>query len=244
MRRFFIQEPLNEMITIRGADAYHMLHVLRYKIGQSIIVVDCVQKIAEMEIIAIKNQEVMAKVVHYLEHNTEAPIEITLAQCLPKADKMDFIVQKAVELGVSNICPVNSENCVVKYDAAKREKRQEKWQKIAYEAAKQCGRTAVPNVEPILNLKETLDKLTTDVEAFICYEGDVKCSIKSLLTSTNKRKFFILIGPEGGFSPAEVLICQEYGLKIITLGPRILRTETASLAAVSFVMYEHGDLGG
>ncbi|WP_110953319.1 16S rRNA (uracil(1498)-N(3))-methyltransferase [Anaerosinus massiliensis] len=244
MRRFFIQVPLQDKITISGDDAHHIIHVLRYKIGQNFIVVDVNGKIAETEIIEIENDILTLQIVSILEENTEAPIEVTLAQCLPKSDKMDFIVQKAVELGVSRIIPVISQNCVVKYDDAKKEARRKKWQKIAIEAAKQCGRTILPTVSPIMQLKQLQLELQQDTIAFMCYEGQADAAIKSLLTTTEAKKFLILIGPEGGFTQNEVTDCKEFGVRVVTMGPRILRTETASLAAISMVMYQNGDLGG
>jgi 16S rRNA (uracil1498-N3)-methyltransferase len=244
VRRFFVSEPLADIVTITGEDAHHIAHVLRYKVGQCLIVVDNNGRIAKTEITEITAHAVVVKIIENLEENTEAPIEVTLAQCLPKSDKMDFIVQKAVELGVSNICPLISENCVVKYDAAKKEARQKKWQKIANEAAKQCGRTLLPSVEPIVLLKDLFLKIKPDVEIIMCYEGQADSSLKTLLETTVASKFLIIIGPEGGFSPAEAQLCRGSGAKIVTMGPRILRTETASLAAVSLVMYQNGDLGG
>jgi 16S rRNA (uracil1498-N3)-methyltransferase len=244
VRRFFISEPLADIVTITGEDAHHIAHVLRYKVGQCLIVVDGDGRIAKTEITEIAAHTVVVKITENLEENTEAPIEVALAQCLPKSDKMDFIVQKAVELGVRTICPLISENCVVKYDNAKKEARQKKWQKIANEAAKQCGRTLLPSVEPIALLKELFLNVEADVEVFMCYEGQADSSLKTLLETTAASKFLIIIGPEGGFSPAEAQLCKDNGAKVVTMGPRILRTETASLAAVSLVMYQNGDLGG
>lgn len=244
MRRFFLKEPLQSKMVIGGEDAHHMMRVLRFKAGQRLTVVDSQCKIAEAQITGFGEQSVELKLLHCLEVDTEAPVEVMLAQCLPKSDKMDFIVQKAVELGVSSIYPVLSENCIVKYDSAKKVLRQQKWQKIAGEAAKQCGRTRIPSIEPISGLKEVLDALDPLVEAFLCYEGQADCSIKGLLENSKAKRFFVLIGPEGGFSPDEVAMCKNCGVKTVTMGARILRTETAALAAVSLVMYQKGDLGG
>lgn len=244
MRRVFIDGLLADEIKISGTDGHHIMHVLRAKIGQKLVVVDAAQTIAEAEIIAFANGEITLKCLKQMDANTEAPIEVVLAQCLPKADKMDFIAQKAVELGVSSIVPVISTNCVVKYDAAKQIARRTKWQKIADEAAKQCGRTIQPVVEPIVRLKEVLENLDPDTAAFICYEGQADVPIRDFLRNNTARRFFVLIGPEGGFTPEEVELCLKNGVRTVTMGPRILRSETASLAAVSIVMYENGDLGG
>lgn len=244
MRRFFIEGAVGPKMVITGKDAHHITRVLRYAVGQTLIVVDAEKNIAEAEIAECSEGLVKLRLVGFRDENTEPPIEITLAQCLPKSDKMDFIVQKAVELGVSRICPVVSKNCVVKYDAAKRDARKKKWQKIADEAAKQCGRTALPQVEPILELGELIARVEPDALALLCYEGQADADIKSLLEGAAAKKFLLLIGPEGGFAPSEVALCKAAGAKAVTMGPRILRTETAALAAVSVVMYQNGDLDG
>ena len=244
MRRIFIKGLLTEEMTIAGTDAHHIMHVLRARIGQKLIVVDAAQQIAETEICAFGEDCLTVKCLQRIEAATEAPIEVTLLQCLPKGDKMDFIVQKAVELGVSQIIPVASANCVVKYDAAKRLARQKKWQKVAEEAAKQCGRTLQPTVLAVTNLKEVLENPEEETAVFMCYEGAAQEPMQDFLAKNQAKRFAVLIGPEGGFTPAEVALCQQHGVQTVTMGPRILRTETASLAALSLVMYEKGDLGG
>lgn len=243
MRRMFIKGLLAAEMTIEGADAHHLMHVLRAKAGQHLIVVGSDRQVAETEIVGFTREAVTVRCLRQLAADTEAPIEVTLVQCLPKADKMDFIVQKAVELGVSRIVPVASDNCVVKYDMAKRAARQKKWQKIADEAAKQCGRTAQPEVAAVATLKEVLEN-PEGAAMFMCYEGEAQQPIQDFLLQSDARRFGVLVGPEGGFSPAEVELCGQRGVQTVTLGPRILRTETASLAAISLLMYQKGDLGG
>ena len=157
---------------------------------------------------------------------------------------MEFIVQKAVELGAVSIQPVNSENCVVKYTADKQAKRVERWQKIAHEAAKQCKRAAVPTVEPIITLKELLSRVADDETVLFCYEAEDGRTLRQALETHQAEKYTVLIGPEGGFSPEEARLCQEMGAHPVSLGSRILRTETASLAALTMVLYAHGELGG
>lgn len=244
MRRFFVEGPMQEEMIIQGEDAHHIVRVLRFACGRELIVADNERSVAVVEIIEIGEAFVKVKRLRMLDANTEAPIEVTLAQCLPKADKMDFIVQKAVELGVSSICPVIGAHCIVKYDASKKEARQRRWQKIAEEAAKQCGRTALPEVAPILPLRDFLAAVEPDAALFLCYEGEAQLPLRDFLEASPMRRFVILIGPEGGFSPAEVVLCKSYGAATVTMGPRILRTETAAIAAVSIVMYQNGDLNG
>lgn len=244
MRRFFIKDELAYKIVISGDDAHHMSHVLRYRLGQEIVVADKNGRVALMKLTEFTTEAVTAELIEYMDANTEAPIELQLIQCLPKADKMEFIVQKAVELGVQVIRPAASANCVVKYDAAKQAARQKKWQKIADEAAKQCGRTMLTEVMPIACLKALLTELPNDAVKIMCYENEADNSLKRLLNNSDSQCYVVLIGPEGGFTPDEAELCQQNGFNAVTLGKRILRTETASLAAVSTVMYEKGDLGG
>jgi 16S rRNA (uracil1498-N3)-methyltransferase len=156
---------------------------------------------------------------------------------------MDYIVQKVVELGVSRIIPLETTHCVVKYDTAKQRTRRERWQKIAHEAAKQCGRAVIPTVSPVQPLAELLANVPEQMVVIMLYEGDARRSLKSILQHHPSVNYLLIVGPEGGFSSLEVSECKQHGAQIVTLGPRILRTETAGLAAVSAVMYEHGDLG-
>ena len=131
----------------------------------------------------------------------------------------------------------------MKYDDKKKLARQQKWQKIADEAVKQCGRTIKPTVEAIVSL-EQLAKDYADYTRFICYEAEDEQSFKKMLQSADSKKYLILIGTEGGFAPEEVQLCKNAGFKSISMGKRILRAETASIAALTIVMYEKGDLGG
>jgi 16S rRNA (uracil1498-N3)-methyltransferase len=243
VRRFFIPGILSSQVSLVGDDAHHIMHVLRAKIGQKLIVVDAERQVAEMEITEFRSDTVELNCLRHMDADTEPEIEVTLIQFLPKGDKMDFVVQKAVELGASRIVPVAGMNCVVKYDAAKRQARQKKWQKIADEAAKQCGRTLQPEVMAVTNLKEVLENPEKAL-LFMCYEGVSRQTIGDFLAQAENERIGLLIGPEGGFSPEEVELCQQHGVQTVTMGPRILRTETAALAALSIVMYQKGDLGG
>ena len=244
MRRFFIHEKISPIFNLSPEDSYHIAKVLRMKVGTELVVVDKDEAIAVVKIIAIENNLVTVAFQGYLEDNTEAPINLILAQGLPKADKMDFIVQKAVELGVTEIQPLIMENCVVKYDEAKKSQRQTKWQKIANEAAKQCGRTVIPEIKPIITLGEFLKSLPKSCNKIVCYEAENNNGIKKLLDNTNSVDYCVFVGPEGGFSNNEIKICNENYCQPVTLGPHILRTETASLAAISIILYHKGDLGG
>lgn len=244
MRRCFIPGLLADEMILSGQDARHIVHVLRHKVGDELIVADAAGKAASARIVETGEDWIKIVRLAEIEECTEPPVDVVLAQCLPKSDKMDFIVQKATELGVSAVCPVVSENCVVKYDENKKAARRQKWQKIAHEAAKQCGRAIVPEILPVISLRELAGAAGEGRQMLFCYEQETSCALKELLTAAQSNRFLLLIGPEGGFSQAEARLCRGQGFKSVSLGPRILRAETASLAAVSIVMYQNGDLGG
>ena len=242
MRRLFYKGLLADTIEITGSDAHHLMHVMRAKAGQEVTVVDDEGSVARMEMTAFREDAVTLVLKERLAANTESPLELVLAQCLLKADKMDCVVQKAVELGVTEIVPVKSHNCVVRYDAKKAAARQARWQKIAEEAAKQCGRTALTEVTPITDLSSLL-KENSGTEIVFCYENEDETTVKSCLQAAKGKRLILLIGPEGGFTLDEAQAVQEAGGKAVTLGPRILRAETAAVAAVTVAQYENGDLG-
>jgi len=245
MRRLFYKGLLADTIEITGSDAHHLMHVMRAKAGQEVTVVDDEGSVARMEMTAFREDAVTLVLKERLAANTESPLELVLAQCLLKADKMDYVVQKAVELGVTEIVPVKSHNCVVRYDAKKAAARQARWQKIAEEAAKQCGRTALTEVAPITDLSDLIEENrgTEDTEIVFCYENEDETTVKSCLQAAKGKRLILLIGPEGGFTLDEAAKVQEAGGKAVTLGPRILRAETAAVAAVTVAQYENGDLG-
>ena len=275
MRRIFIKAKLADKLVIDGSDGFHLSRVMRAKLGDHIVVADDVGQVGEYEIIGFgtggaedgglgkvqlaeaqfhgtNGAVVELSLVQRLEEWTESPIELVLAQCLPKGDKLELITQKATELGVNRIVPLVSENCVVKYDAKKSKARQERWQKIANEAGKQCGRTILPVVEPIQSLKQWLIDMANEAQKSekkiclcMCYENEEQQGIKEFLQAHRSEESFIfIVGPEGGFSLAEAHLAQELGIASVSLGTRILRAETAAIAAAAIIQYENGDLGG
>ena len=172
--------------------------------------------------------------------DTELDCRIVLFQGLPKKDKMEFIIQKAVELGVTDIVPVSMKRCVVKLDGSKAKKKQERWQSIAEAAAKQSGRGIIPRVSEMVSLKEAFD-IAADLEYnMIPYElqDGIEQSRKIVDEACTKNSIGIFIGPEGGFEKEEVESAFSKGIQPITLGKRILRTETAGMALVSILMFK------
>lgn len=233
---------LADTIAITGADAHHLMHVMRARCGQEIVVVDDAGSVARMEIVGFSTDAVQLRLVKRLAADTESPVHITLAPCLLKGGKLELVVQKAVELGVTAIAPLISENCVARYDAKKQAARTARWQKIADEAAKQCGRSALVKVAPIVRLADFLAKEREGTLLF-CYENEERTTLHAGLKKSTADAFTILVGPEGGFTLAEAEAAERAGGVSVTLGPRILRAETASLAALTAVQYEKGDLG-
>ncbi len=244
MRRLFIPGKLADTVTLSGSDAHHLGYTLRARVNERYVVVDSERQIASMEITGFTADTVTLRLVERLEADTESPIRLTLAVCLLKSDKMDFVVQKAVELGAAKVQPIESENCVARYDGKKAEARRERWQRIADEAAKQCGRTALLAVAPILPFHDWIwSKPDEDGAAFFCYEAEEKNTLGAWLARQNEEAYTALIGPEGGFTPGEAEQAKAAGVAAATLGPRILRAETAAVATMAIVQHIKGDLG-
>ncbi len=243
MRRLFLKGLLEDEVTITGDDAQHLMYAMRAKAGDEVVLVDDTGAVGRMELTGFTADSVTMHLVERLEADTEPPIDLVLAQCLPKGDKLELIIQKAVELGAIAVQPLASRNCVVRYDAKKAAAKQKRWQKIAEEAAKQCGRTRVPEVLSVRPLADWL-KQPAESALLFCYENEDQQPIKAVLRALleDVHRITVLIGPEGGFSLPEAAAITEAGGQSVTLGPRILRAETAAIAAMSIVQYEKGDL--
>ena len=244
MHRFFIPQPYADEMKIEGVDARHIYTVLKMKPGEKVQIVsdDGVTALAE-----IKETSAAYTLVHCLEviaESHEPPVKITLAQGLVKGEKMDFIIQKAVELGVSRIVPLAMEHSVVRYDDDKANKKRERWQKIAESAAKQSKRDIIPQVADV----ETIDKLMADCGCtvkIIAYECEDRQGLKQVLQKNQQTdSILIIIGPEGGISETELNAARNGGAVPVSLGRRILRAETAGLTALSAILYEFDELGG
>ena len=243
MQHFFVPPSQVEEteIVIRGSDVNHRKNVLRMKPGEEVSVSDgnnCryLCRITEY----METGEAILTVIQREENDTELPSKIYLFQGLPKQEKMEFIVQKAVELGVYQIIPVALKRCVVKLDEKKARKKVSRWQEISKSAAKQSGRGIVPEVKNVLSWKEALElaaKLDVRLIPYELAEGMDKT--KKLLAAIQPgQSIGIFIGPEGGFEKAEVSEALEKGAEAVTLGRRILRTETAGITTLSVLMFQ------
>lgn len=229
MQRYFAQ-IINDKVILKDDDYHHLLNVLRAKIGEKIEVVNDnklfiaeISKLSPVEINPIKN----------LEDNSELKCKVTLYYCLSKGDKNDFVVQKATELGVSKIVFVSSKRCVVKYDNKDVDKKITRFTKIAKEAAEQCHRLIVPEIAGPFNVDQ-LGKVANEEKCFVAYEEESQHS-PSFAISGKENSVGIFIGPEGGIEEKEVKLLNEFGFKNISLGNRILRTETAAVYALSVI---------
>ncbi|MBR2215144.1 MAG: 16S rRNA (uracil(1498)-N(3))-methyltransferase [Selenomonadaceae bacterium] len=245
MRRLFYGGLLADTVAITGEDAHHLMHSCRARLGDRLTVVDDRGQVALMEMIGFSNEQVTLKLIEPLPGDTESPMEIILAPCLLKGDKLDLVVQKAVELGAVGVMPLVSQNSVPILNEKKRQGRQERWQKIADEAAKQCGRQKRLVVSAVTSLTDFLRRRqeTSDSTLLFCYENETAHALKERLGELTSSRIFLLVGPEGGFTLPEAAAIEEGGGQSVTLGKRILRAETAALAIMSIVQYELGDLG-
>lgn len=246
MPKFFVTNKCinNNEITIMGEDVNHIKNVLRKKIGDKLTICNADISIDYLcEIVEFEEEEIKCNIVEKLETNSESDIKVTILQGLPKADKMELVIQKAVELGAYDITPVEMKRCVVKITDKDKTKKIQRWQKIAEVAAKQSGRNIIPKINNVISIKNICNLCTEYDIVIVAYENEkenkLKYEIEKLKSKkTDNLKIAILIGPEGGIDEIEIALLKEHGAKIVTLGNRILRTETVALNVLSIIMYE------
>ncbi|MDR1754172.1 MAG: 16S rRNA (uracil(1498)-N(3))-methyltransferase [Eubacterium sp.] len=236
--RFFAEDINEDIAVVSGDDARHIRDVLRMKKGEIVILADaegydCLSEIESF----VGKESVNLKVLDRRKNEAEPNVKIRLYQCLPKFDKLDFIVQKATELGVFEIVPVISERCVSRPDSDRRISRM---QKIACEATKQCGGVRVPMIFPFMNYKNIFKEIKQDFLGIIFYENGGE-KLDNII-GFPREHINIIIGSEGGFSENEVLLAKENGYIPATLGKRILRCETAPITAISILLNLTGNI--
>ena len=247
MHKFFVHKDniVNNVAIIEGEDVKHIYKVLRLETGDKVSINNCEGNEYLGEIYEINKKQVSIKLIESLALNNESPINIYLYQGLPKSSKMDLIVQKATELGVKEITPIITERVVVKNELGEF-KKVDRWNRIALEACKQSKRSLIPAINTPIEYKELLENLRSMDLIVVPYENENGFGIKNVVRKiTNKVKnIAVIIGPEGGFEESEIESLKRLGAHIVTLGPRILRTETAGFVCASILMYEFGDMGG
>ena len=239
MPKFFVDKNNigEKNIEITGDDAKHISTVLRAKVDEEIIICDGYGTDYLCRLIGINKKQVLAEIIEKYENKNEPELKITLYQGLPKGDKMELVIQKYIEIGVDRIIPVITDNTVVKI-GDKAEKKNLRWNKIAEAAAKQCGRGKIPHVDKILSFKDAVETSKTLDGAIIPYENERKKNIREFVKSFRGKSIGIFIGPEGGFSENEITLCVENNISSVSLGKRILRTETAGLVTSVILLYE------
>lgn len=251
MYHFFVEpsQVHEEYVEILGGDVNHMKNVLRMKVGEEITVSDGFGHEYLCRVEELLEDSVHVGILERREVSVELPSRLILFQCLPKGDKLELIIQKAVELGASEIVPVASRRCVVKLDAKKEANKRKRWQAIAESAAKQSGRAIVPDVKPVVKFSQALTQaelLDVRLIPYECADELLEDGHSSAMQKTRKllsgirrgQSVGIFIGPEGGLDKEEVDAAIAAGVKPITLGKRILRTETAGLCILSVLMFQ------
>lgn len=241
MHHFFVtpEQVKENHIYIEGSDVNHVKNVLRMKLGEELEICDGNNKKYLCEIEEMTSDYVCALIKEEMSSDTELPSRLYLFQGLPKSDKMELIIQKAVELGAYEIIPVATKRAVVKLDDKKASKKVERWNSIAEGGAKQSGRSFIPEVTAVMSFKEALAYAGKLDVVLIPYElAEGMAETKQIISAIEPgQSVGIFIGPEGGFEISEVESAMAAGAKAITLGKRILRTETAGLTTLSILMY-------
>lgn len=243
MPRFFVDSACSgDTITLTGDDAHHITRVLRMKPGEALTVCDGLGTDYRCTLVDTANGTAVCRVEARERSKGEPTTDVTLYMALPKGDKMDFIVQKAVELGACRVVPYVGARSVSRPDGKALQKKTDRWRKIAREAAQQCGRGRVPEVGDCVSFAEAVRLAgQSDLPLFL-YESEQENSLRAVLTAHPFTSAALMVGPEGGFADEEAQAAVQGGLKSVSLGPRILRCETAPLAAITAVLYESGNL--
>lgn len=256
MNRFFVKPEYveNDVVEISGDDFNHISNSLRLKKDDKIIIsigdeYDYIVKLSNF-----KDDSVLGQIIKKKPNQTEPSINIDLAQAIPKNRNIEFVIQKGTEIGINNIIPLETERTIVKLSKSKEKRRIERWQSIAEESSKQSQRGKIPEIKKLVSFdnKEKAEELLNKYDrVLVLYAGGAKKNIKNTISRYNKNEvkdILLFVGPEGGFTKQEVEMLESLGsstkIETISLGPRILRTETAGLVALSAILYEFGDLGG
>ena len=249
MPRFFVNaaqiDAAQGIVTLTGADAHHIARSLRMAAGETVTVCDAEREYDCVLEVFHDEREVIARITDTRPVTTEPPFRAHLYQALPKGDKLDSIIQKAVECGVSTVTPFESTHCIVRIKPDAEDKKTDRRRRIALEAAKQCGRGNIPEISPSVPFAEALSRASAADLALFCYEGEGTQPLRTVLNTYTAEhsgqtlpEISLMIGSEGGFSPAEARAAKEAGMIPVGLGRRILRTETAAAFVLACLVYE------
>ena len=244
MPKFFIKKEniKNNIVTITGQDATHISKVLRHNAGDIITLCDGEGTDFSAQITDCTKDSVVLEITDTIPCTAEPGVLVTLFQGLPKQGKMDYIIEKCTELGISRIVPVSMKRSVVKIEDKKSEaKKLERWRKIAQESVKQCGRGKIPEITEVMTTDEAIRFSATLDITIAAYENEKEVSLKSVLEKHTPESIGIFIGPEGGLDDKEIDKIKAAGIPAVTLGKRILRTETAGHTVLGAIMYEYNE---
>lgn len=251
MQTYFVEENnWQENEVFISEDAHHIIRVMRYNIGDVILCVHPNRQVAKCEITSFNKDEslVIAKIMEWLDIDNELPVQVTILQSLPKGNKLELIVQKGTELGASKFIFFESKRSIVKWDGKKAKNRIQRYEKIAKEASEQAKRNIVPKISYVENINQFIENIDNQhCLKLIAYEEEAKQNRTSSFSQQLKQvraneEIYIIIGPEGGLTEDEVQYFNKYGFVPVRLGKRILRTETASLYALSAISYHLEEL--
>ncbi|WP_390361587.1 16S rRNA (uracil(1498)-N(3))-methyltransferase [Virgibacillus byunsanensis] len=249
MQRYFVPVTnwKTDVVYITGDDVHHISRVMRLQDGDQIICNHPEGKAATCEIISLTKDSVQATIIEWLNESVELPIDVTIAQGLPKSDKLDYVLQKGTELGAAAFIPFKAERSVVVWDAKKMEKKLNRYTKIVKEASEQSHRTKIPQIMPVLTVAGLIEEAANYDVLLFAYEEEAKRedhqSFGTILNKLRKdQRILVCIGPEGGFSQGEVNQLKENKFLPVRLGPRILRTETAPLYVLASISYHFEEL--
>lgn len=240
MPRFFVTKDniSDRAVIITGEDAFHIARSLRMAVGDSLTVSDGEGTDYNCRLTRIRDEECECDIISSESGRSESSAKITLFMAYPKGDKLETVIQKAVELGAFRIVPFESARCIKRPKAEKLDRQLERLNRIAKEAAKQCGRSCLPEVSAPLSFSDMLSEAALSEIALLCYENEDGRSVKNAIAGKRPESISVVVGSEGGFSPEEVDAALSAGLSSVTLGKRILRCETAPLAALAMIAYE------
>jgi 16S rRNA (uracil1498-N3)-methyltransferase len=244
MARFFVPQHNidGSRGVVAGKELQHLRRVLRLAAGDAITIFDDAGREHDAVICSVGPESAAIEITRSYEAQRESALQLTLALGVTKGEKMDFVIEKATELGVQNIVPFVSAHAVPKLNERKIAARAERWQKIALSAAKQCGRAQTPKLLPLCEFGEFIGQAWPDTFKLLFWERESTQSLKQLQERRGAQRVLIAIGPEGGFSPEEAGQATKHGFFLVSMGRRILRAETAAIAAVSLAQFLWGDL--
>jgi 16S rRNA (uracil1498-N3)-methyltransferase len=238
--RFYVPKDSvgEKTIVIGGEEAHHIIDVMRLKPSDFIKAFDGSGREYVGIIAAVKNKSVIVNIVRTIEPPSSAGVKITLIQAVPKKAKMDYIVEKATELGVSSLIPVFTGRTIPDWDEKKKASSVDRWRKIALESSKQCGRSEIPSIAELTDFSELLKKARVFDLALIATLIDGAVTLKTAVKGFTGKEIAVAIGPEGDFTPEEVALSRDAGFRAVTLGPRVLKSDTAGLAVLAILEYE------